>query len=319
MTVSKRIVFCGTPDFSVPSLRALVHSGHEVVAVVTQPDRLVGRGRKLKAPPVKVAAVELGIPVMQPGKATSPDFASALTELGPDYLVTAAYAKILRPNILAIPSRFALNVHASLLPLHRGAAPIQSAILEGDAHTGITVMTMVREMDAGDIVLQETLPILPADTAGDVHDKLMALGAEAIVAAIERLESGDIIPEPQDHSKATYCGKLEKGSGLIDWSEKAIEVERLVRAMNPWPMAFSHLEGEVCRIWSSTVKDEVDSGRPPGTVLACSKAGIDVQTGAGTLRIDTLQAPGKRMMSAAEYLCGHVLSEGSRFHVPEEE
>lgn len=313
-----KVVFAGTPDFAVPNLEALLRADVELVAVFTQPDRPAGRGRKLQASPVKAAALAHGIPVHQPSSfRNDPAALAVLTDLAPDLIVVVAYGLILPPSVLQIPHRGCINVHASLLPRWRGAAPIQRAILAGDRTTGITIMGMEQGLDTGPMVLTKTVPIAAAETGGSLHDKLAPLGAQALIEALPSILDGSATPRPQDDADATYASKLTKAEASIDWRRPAAEIDRLVRAFDPWPVAQTRIGAEVLRIWSARPLGAADAatdtdtdaatvaGAPPptpGCVLACGRDGIDVATGAGILRITRLQPPGKRAMSAADFL-----------------
>ncbi len=323
--MAARIVFAGTPEFAVPSLTALVDGAHEVVAVYTQPDRPSGRGRKLAASPVKQAAVARGLPVVQPETLRDPGAQEALCALEADLMVVVAYGLLLPPAVLAIPRLGCVNVHASLLPRWRGAAPIQRAILAGDAETGATIMQMEQGLDTGPMYLTRVTPIAARETAGRLHDRLCILGAEALMEALPGVLSGSLQPSPQDDAQATYARKLSKEEALIDWSAPAATIDRQVRAFDPWPVAETLLDGQTLRVWAAEpVPDPIGCRNPadatmskecahldavpPGSVVATSKAGIDVATGDGVLRISRLQLPGKRPMTAADLLNARSLA-----------
>jgi methionyl-tRNA formyltransferase len=296
-----RVVFAGTPEFAVPTLRALIAGGVEVVAVYTQPDRPAGRGRKLTASPVKETALDQGVPVRQPETLRGTEAAAGLRALDPDLLVVVAYGLLLPRAILDAPRRGCINVHASLLPRWRGAAPIQRAILAGDAETGVTIMGMEAGLDTGPMYLTRRIPIDARETGGGLHDKLAALGAEALMAALPGILDGSLTPVAQDDTRATYAKKLSKEEALVEWGRPAVEIDRMIRAFNPWPVAETRLGATTLRLWASEVPALPASGAP-GRVLATGKAGIDVATGDGVLRLTRLQPPGKRPMSAAELL-----------------
>ena len=298
--LSLRILFAGTPEFSVPPLRALLASGHDVAGVYTQPDRPAGRGRQLAVSPVKALALEHGVPVHQPASLRSAEEAQALEAVGADLMVVVAYGLLLPQRVLDAPRLGCVNIHASLLPRWRGAAPIQRAVLAGDAETGITIMRMEAGLDTGPMLLVRRLPIARDETGGSLHDKLSVLGAEALMAALPGIAAGTLVPQPQDEALATYARKLNKGEALIDWTSPALAIERQVRAFNPWPVAETRLDGEALRVWRARAID--GSGGVAGTVVAVSGDGIDVATGEGRLRILELQPPGRRVMSARDYL-----------------
>lgn len=300
-----KIVFAGTPDFSVPSLRALLATEHEVVAVYTQPDRPAGRGRKLTASPVKQLALEHNIQVRQPKSLKGEEELAELEALQADLMVVVAYGLLLPKRVLEAPRLGCVNVHASLLPRWRGAAPIQRAILEGDRETGITIMQMDVGLDTGPMLLPRACPISDQDTGGSLHDRLAELGAEALMATMPSIADESLEPQIQDDSLATYAGKLEKQEARMDWAQSAELLDRQVRAFNPWPVAQTSLNGEVLRIWEA--EPLAGEGGEPGRILSAGKAGIDVATGAGLLRIKTLQLPGKRAMSAADFLNAHAV------------
>ena len=298
--LSLRILFAGTPEFSVPPLRALLASGHDVAGVYTQPDRPAGRGRQLAVSPVKALALEHGVPVHQPASLKSAEEAQALEAVGADLMVVVAYGLLLPQRVLDAPRLGCVNIHASLLPRWRGAAPIQRAVLAGDAETGITIMRLEAGLDTGPMLLVRRLPIAGDETGGSLHDKLSVLGAEALMAALPGIAAGTLVPQPQDEALATYARKLNKGEALIDWTSPALAIERQVRAFNPWPVAETRLDGEALRVWRARAID--GPGGAAGTVVAVSGDGIDVATGEGRLRILELQPPGRRVMSARDYL-----------------
>ena len=307
MFESLRIVYAGTPDFAVPALKALIASRHEVVAVYTQPDRPAGRGRKLKPSPVKAVALEHDIPVEQPEKLREPEAQARLAAYRPDLMVVAAYGLILPQAVLDIPRLGCLNIHASLLPRWRGAAPIHRAILAGDTHTGVTIMQMDAGLDTGDMLLKREVAIEPLDNGQMLHDRLAVLGAEALLEAIDGLLAGSISPEPQDGALANYAEKLAKAEADIDWGESAEAIARRVRAFNPWPVAQTRLKGEPLRIWSALPLNGAASAEP-GCVVAESAEGIDIACGEGVLRVESLQLPGGRPLAARDFLNGRTLA-----------
>jgi methionyl-tRNA formyltransferase len=297
-----KIVFAGTPDFSVPCLKALLDAGHRLVGVYTQPDRPAGRGRKLTPSPVKQAALDARIPVFQPRTLRERDAVSELNALEADLMVVVAYGLLLPQDVLVTPRLGCVNVHASVLPRWRGAAPIQRAILAGDGESGVTIMRMEAGLDTGPMYLIRRLTLAPRETAGSLHDKLSALGAEALCEALPGIADGSLVPEPQDDSLANYAKKLSKDEALVDWSRSSAEIDRLIRAFDPWPVALTALGDGTLRLWTGEAVRDGAQGQPPGTVIAASKAGIDVATGDGVFRVTRLQPPGKRPMSAAEFL-----------------
>ena len=301
-----KIVFAGTPDFAVPSLKALLASEHQIVAVYTQPDRASGRGQKLTASPVKQLALAHGIKVFQPESLRTADEQSRLRALGADLLVVVAYGLILPKAVLEIPRRGCVNVHASLLPRWRGAAPIQRSIMAGDSETGVTIMLIEPKLDAGPMLRKASCPILPLETAAELHDRLANLGAEALRECLPGLESGTLSAEAQDETQVTYAAKLDKQEAVLDWSKSAIELERRVRAFNPWPVAETTFRGKTLRIWRAQAFERSEGGEA-GSVLICDRK-LDVQTGQGALRLLEVQMPGGKRMAAQAFLNAHDLS-----------
>jgi len=305
-----RLIFAGTPEFSAKALGALVCAGHEVVLVLTQPDRPAGRGMSLAMSPVKQLAQAQGLSVLQPVSLKLPEIQAQLAAAGAEVMIVAAYGLILPKAVLDIPPRGCLNIHASLLPRWRGAAPIQRAILAGDGETGITIMQMDEGLDTGPMLLKRPLPIMANDTAHALHDKLAALGADAIVAALAQLQSGVLSGQFQDERLATYAAKLTKAEGRLDWIRPARELERAVRAYNPFPIAQAVFKGEVWRIWQAETSDH--SGAP-GEVLRVDKDGVLVACGEGALLLREVQKAGGRRLPLAQFLPGNPVKAGERF------
>jgi methionyl-tRNA formyltransferase len=299
--VTMRIVFAGTPEFAVSSLRAAARH-HEVVAVYTQPDRPAGRGRGLAPSPVKLEAVARGIPVFQPENLKDEAAQQQLRELQPDLMVVVAYGLILPRAVLAIPTHGCWNVHASLLPRWRGAAPIQRAIQAGDAQTGVCLMQMEAGLDTGPVLLQQALPILPTDTGGQLHDKLAELGAQVLADGLGLLRAGlKPVVQPQPVEGVTYAHKVDKAEARLDWSMDAASLARTVLAFNPWPIAEAQLAGERVRIHGAVALDD-NGGHAPGTVIGAAREGIDIACGQGALRLRVLQREGGKAITAADYL-----------------
>lgn len=309
-----RIVYAGTPEFAVPALAALASSAHEVVAVYTQPDRPAGRGRALSQSPVKTRALALGIPVLQPETLKTADAAATLAAFAPDAMVVAAYGLILPQAVLDVPTYGCINIHGSLLPRWRGAAPIQRAVLAGDERTGICIMRMEKGLDTGPVYREEAVTIGAHESAGQLHDRLAALGARLVVAVIDALAAGTARATPQPAEGVTYAHKLEKREAAIDWARPAIEIERAVRAFDPWPVAETTMNGEQLRVYEAEVVDSRATATDvatfvatshfaaPGTVLAATPDGIDVATGDGTLRLKRVQQAGRKAVTAREFL-----------------
>jgi methionyl-tRNA formyltransferase len=304
------LVFAGTPEFAVPALRALLGSGHTLLAVYTQPDRPAGRGRKLAMGPVKQFALARGLAVRQPATLRTEAEAAALRALSPEAMIVIAYGLILPAPILAIPTFGCINVHASLLPRWRGAAPIQRAIEAGDSVTGVTIMQMDAGLDTGPMLARAETPIEATDTAASLHDRLSGLGGRLLVETLARLVGGDVAPQAQDAAHATYAAKLKKDEALLDWHADAELLARRVRAFNPWPVAHTSLDDRMLRIWQAQAEAPGARG-VPGTVLAADPDGIRVQCGDGVLRITLLQLEGGKTLDARAFLNGRPLPAGT--------
>ncbi len=305
---SLRIVYAGTPDFAVPALKALLESRHQVVAVYCQPDRPAGRGRKLQFGPVKQVAVDAGIPVEQPLSLKSAEEQDKLRAYAPDVMVVAAYGLILPQTVLDIPRHGCLNIHGSLLPRWRGAAPIQRAIQSGDTETGVTIMQMAAGLDTGDMLHKVVCPINTEDGGQSIHDKLAEDGAAALLHTLDLLCTNKLQPEVQDESLTNYAHKLNKAEAEIDWNKPAIEIDRMIRAFDAWPTAFSMYQGQPIRFFASRSLNGAARNAAPGTIIAESKDGIDIATGDGVVRILSLQMPGGKRLTAEQFLNGRSLS-----------
>jgi len=306
MIEPQRIVFAGSPEFARPVLAALLASRHDVVAVLTQPDRPTGRGRRLVSGPIKQAAEEASIPVLQPIKLDSAAQAE-LRALQPDLLVVVAYGLLLAPEVLEIPRLGCLNVHASLLPRWRGASPIQTAILHGDSCSGVCLMKMDTGLDTGPVYSSLRAELTGNETAGELHDRLARLGGELVTRDLDAIVAGELLPAPQAADGVTYAGKISKQDGRIDWSMSAVAIDRQIRAYNPWPVAQTTLEGELLRCWKSHA-DAVATRESPGTIIAADAEGIAVQTGDGVLVLEEVQAAGRKRVSAREFSNARQLS-----------
>jgi methionyl-tRNA formyltransferase len=306
------VVFFGTPAFAVPSLEALLHSGHTVVGVVTQPDRPRGRGHKIVDAPVKTLAAAAGVNILQPPRLKDAQFLEKLTSLGADVGVVAAYGKILPAEVLAIPPGGLINVHGSLLPRYRGAAPVHRAVIAGETETGVTIMRVVQALDAGPMLATARRPIGPDDTSEEVERDLARLGAPLLVETLDRMAVGHVHEEPQDDGQATYAHKLQKEEGSIDWRLPADSLHNLIRGLHPWPHAFTFLGGRRFIVRRSHCL-AASSPDAPGTVVEAAADRLAVATGSGTLGVTEIQAEGKRPMGAREFLAGHPISRGDRF------
>ena len=304
-----RTVFMGTPDFALDTLQGLIDSGLNLVGVYTQPDRPKGRGNKLAAPPVKELALQQGIPVFQPAKLRAPEVVTELQALAPDLIVVVAYGQILPQVVLDIPRHGCINVHASLLPKYRGAAPINKAVVDGETETGVTTMQMDVGLDTGAMLIKKSIAIGLNETAGELHDRLAKVGREAMDETVARLLDGSLVAEKQDDALTSYASMMKKEDGLIDWHKPATEVHNQVRGLAPWPGAYTSLDGETLKISGSTLADGTGE---PGTVLSADSSGVVVACGKGAIRIAELQLPGKKRLAAADFLRGQPLPNGSR-------
>lgn len=307
-----RLIYMGTPQFAVPSLRALAKAGHELVGVVARTDKPAGRGKLLVSPPVKLAAQELGLPVFQPKRVRDAECIAHLQALKPEAIVVAAYGQLLPKEILTLPKFGCINIHASLLPRYRGAAPINWAIIQGEQETGITIMQMDEGMDTGAILLQERIAIEAQDTAGSLTEKLSLLGARMITHALPLIASGKLSAMPQDNAQATMAPLLKKENGLIDWSLSALEIQNRVRGFSPWPGAYTFLDGKLIKILSA---EAVEGQGELGALFENAKGVLEAGTKKGLLRILSLQPEGKKPMAAAEFLRGHRGVVGKKFGV----
>ncbi len=302
-----RIIFMGTPEFACPTLRTLIDRGENVVAVVTQPDRPKGRGQQTLPPPVKVLAEEHGIKVLQPVKVRLPESIEEIRALEPDLIVVIAFGQILPKALLDIPKYGCINVHASLLPRYRGAAPLNWCIINGESETGVTTMMMDVGLDTGDMLLKSATPIDPDEDTQSLHDRMSKLGAELLAETLDRLVAGELVPEKQDDSLTCYAPIMKKEDGLIDWQKSARDIKNQVRGMTPWPGAFSYLDDKLLKVYK--VQTATGSG-VPGTVLAASREGIEVACGEGSLLISELQLEGKKRMAAGDFLAGYKVQPG---------
>ena len=308
-----RVIFMGTPDFATGTLEEIVLAGHEVVGVVTQPDKPKGRGKTLMPTPVKEVAMKYNLPVYQPKKVREPEFVEVLRGLKPDVMVVAAFGQIISKEILEMPKYGCINVHASLLPAYRGAAPIQWAVINGDKESGVTIMQMDEGIDTGDMIEKVVVPIAEDETGGSLFDKLSQAGAKLCVKVLQDLEDGKAVREKQPEESTTpYARMIDKKKGSIDWEKPAKEIEQLIRGLNPWPSAYTRLQGKTLKIWKAEVLLE-HSQEAPGQITEVTKDSIVVQTGQGRLKILELQLEGKKRMDAASFLRGYALKEGESF------
>ena len=321
-----RIVFMGTPDFSVPALKALVEVGHQVIAVVTQPDKPKGRGKEVQMTPVKIQAMEYGIPVYQPAKVREASFVEVLQGMEADVYVVIAFGQLLPKAVLELPKYGCINIHASLLPKYRGAAPIQWCVIDGERETGITTMMMDVGLDTGDMLEKTVIPIEEKETGGSLHDKLSLAGGALILSTLKKLEEGTLVRTPQTDEGTCYAKMLTKSLGDIDWNQSAVSIEHLIRGLNPWPSAYTLWNGKTIKIWSADVTTSreaaaflSESGVPsetgitPGTVVCSDKHSLVVCTGDGLLSVRELQMEGKKRMDTPAFLRGYPIPEGDVF------
>lgn len=300
-----RVVFMGTPDFAAASLRAVLDAGYEVAGVFTQPDKPKGRGMKFAECETKRLALSRGLDVYQPASVRTPEALELIKGLAPDILCVVAYGKILPDEILALPKYGTINVHGSLLPKYRGAAPIQWSVLNGDEYAGVTTMYLSHDMDAGDVIYREATPIGEYETSGELFDRLAAMGAKLLVKTLRAIEDGSAPREAQDEAGATYVGQLDKSVCPIDWQASPREIIKHICGLNPWPVATMELNGQVMKVYMASYTNTV-TGKAPGSVVSAGKAGLEIACGGGrTVMITELQAPGKKRMSAHDYLVGH--------------
>lgn len=304
-----KAVFMGTPDFAVGTLEELIYSRHEVAAVVTQPDKPKGRGKAMQFPPVKEVAVRENIPVYQPRRVRDPEFIKILKEIDPDVIVVVAFGQIIPQEIIDLPKYGCINVHGSILPKYRGAAPIQWAVIDGEKESGVTTMQMDAGLDTGDMLLKTIIPLEKEETGGSLFEKLSTAGAKLLIETLEKLEEGSIVPEKQGESPTPYAKMLTKEMGDLDWKKDAVLLEQLIRGLNPWPSAYTHLNGKTLKIWSAEV-EERETKEKPGTVVEVNKKELKVQTGKGILSLKEVQIEGKKRMEIDAFLRGNTVKEG---------
>jgi len=314
MGIIMKIVYMGTPDFAVGPLKALFEAGHEILAVVTQPDKAKGRGKEMQACAVKQYALDKGIEVFQPIKIKAAEAVEHLKLYPADIFIVAAFGQILSKEILEMPKHGCLNIHASLLPKYRGAAPIQWSIINGEKQSGVTIMQMDVGLDTGDMLLKEVVLIEKTETGQSLHDKLMVLGARLILSALTQIEDGTIKREKQNDEEFSYASMLTKEMGCIRWEKDAIQIERLIRGLNPWPSAFTYFEGKTLKIWEARVNKSTTAfaGTVPGTILECGRNEFSVATGNGILTIESVQLEGKKRMSVHDFMLGNKIMPGQK-------
>ncbi len=306
------MIFMGTPDFSVGALEALAEAGYEILGVVTQPDKPKGRGKAQQMSPVKAKALELGLPVYQPARVREEEFIRKVQELGPDVIVVSAFGQIIPQALLELPRYGCINIHASLLPKYRGAAPIQWAVLDGEPVSGVTIMQMDAGLDTGDMLARTEVPLAPDETGGSLFDKLSRAGAELLKTTLPKIQEGSLQPEKQpEESPTPYARMIRKEDGLLNWEESAEVLERKIRGLNPWPSAYTRCQGKTLKIWKGMVC-QGNSKEAPGTVAAVDRSSFSVQTGEGILKILEVQLEGKKRMDAGAFLRGYPIEPGSR-------
>lgn len=305
-----KILFMGTPDIAVPTLKALIQSKHNVVGVVTQPDKPKGRGKAIGCSPVKETALQYDLPIYQPVKVREESFVETIKEIAPDVIIVIAFGQIIPKSILDLPKYGCINIHASLLPKYRGAAPIQWAIIEGETKTGLTTMYMEEGLDTGDMLLKEEVDIAGDETGGSLHDKLAQLGGSLILKTLDAVENGTMVRIKQDDSQSTYVSMLDKKMGYIDFSKSAEEIERLIRGLNPWPSAYTCLDGKTLKIWKADVLKEERAGET-GEIVEVRKDAVLIKTGMGTLALKEVQLEGKKRMETEAFLRGYDIHVGT--------
>lgn len=311
-----KVLFMGTPDFAVATLDKLIQSSHEIIGVVTQPDKQKGRGQEVSFTPVKELALKYHLPVYQPVKVKEPEFLELLGKLAPEAIVVAAFGQILPKALLEIPKYGCINVHGSLLPKYRGAAPIQYSIIDGEKETGITIIYMGVGIDTGDMILQASLPIAPKETGGSLFDKMAVLGADLLLEALDKIEDGTAVRIPQDEEKATYVKIINKDMGKLDFTKEAVSLERLIRGLNPWPSAYTMLDGKTLKLWQAEVeqgyKTSETDRKVPGEVIELRKDALVIATGEGNLVVSEVQLEGKKRMPTDAFLRGYPLTVGTK-------
>ncbi|WP_028777025.1 methionyl-tRNA formyltransferase [Shimazuella kribbensis] len=305
-----RVIFMGTPTFAVPSLLTLIEEGYEIVSVVTQPDRPVGRKKILTPPPVKEVAIQHHIPVFQPEKIRLPEGIDYVKEMKPDLIVTAAFGQILPREILEIPKFGCINVHASLLPKYRGGAPIHQALIDGEKETGVTIMYMVEALDAGDMINSRSIPITEEDHVGSLFEKLSLVGAELVKETLPALIQGKITPVPQNEDQATFAPNIKREKEEINWHRSAIEIRNQIRGMHPWPGAFTYWKGQAFKVWWAELVEETPEGKIPGQIWDLTPGGIFVATASGSLRLADIQPAGKKRLAAGDFVRGRQMNVG---------